>query len=188
MSALAQEHAPAVTPIEWRLSVPGVPSVVQTARRLVRMALGGSPRAGDVELIASELVTNAIRHTNGSAVTLRLLVEPGQVRVEVLDLGRVSWVRPATPADDDECGRGLLIVDALADRAGHDPVPLGRLSWAEVSWSEPAGRHTRRRDTTREDAADGGASLLLTGDRARWTARVNARSRIAPVGNRGPLF
>jgi anti-sigma regulatory factor (Ser/Thr protein kinase) len=141
--------------------VPGVPSIVGTARRLVRLALSDSPRVDDIELIASELVTNAIRHTSTesrtSAVTLRLLVESSRVRVEVLDLGRVSWVRPATPVDEDEdeCGRGLLIVDALADRAGHDPVPLGQISWAEVSWAEPriditpgvARRHRRRRDT-----------------------------------------
>ncbi len=143
MSALAHEQVPVVAPapIDWRVSVPGLPSIVSTARRLVRTALGDSPRVDDIELIVSELVTNAIRHTRsgarGSAVTLRILAEPYRARVEVIDLGRTSWVRPAAPAEEDECGRGLLIVNALADRAGHEKVPLGQVSWAEISWDEP---------------------------------------------------
>src|SRR5690349_3904837 len=49
--------------VDWRVSVPGVPAIVSVARRLVRAALRDSPRLGDIELIMSELVTNAIRHT-----------------------------------------------------------------------------------------------------------------------------
>src|SRR5262249_36561763 len=62
--------------VDWRVSVPGVPVMVAVARQLVRAALEHSPRVRDVELIISELVTNAISHTPsgevGSLVTLRI--------------------------------------------------------------------------------------------------------------------
>jgi anti-sigma regulatory factor (Ser/Thr protein kinase) len=125
--------------VDWRISVPGVSAMVSTARRLVHAALTNSPRAGDVELIISELVTNAIRHTPcgqaGGTVTLRVLATAGWVRVEVRDLGTPTLGEPARSSQEDECGRGLIIVEALADRAGREPAPGGQIAWAELTWS-----------------------------------------------------
>jgi anti-sigma regulatory factor (Ser/Thr protein kinase) len=124
--------------LDWRISVAGAPALVAVARRLVRSALDDCPRRDDIELVTSELVTNAIRHTpsgaDGSVVTLRVRAAAGRVRVEVTDQGDPSWDEPESGGDDDECGRGLAIVHLIADRAGHEPAPGGQVCWAEVRW------------------------------------------------------
>jgi anti-sigma regulatory factor (Ser/Thr protein kinase) len=127
--------------LDWRITVPGVPALVTVARRLVRSALDGCPRRDDVELVTSELVTNAIRHTPsgaaGSVVTLRIRAAAGRARVEVTDQGDPSWTAPPSAGDDDEYGRGLTLVHLLADRAGHEPAPGGQVCWAEIRWDAP---------------------------------------------------
>lgn len=140
--------------LDWRISVPGVPAIVAVARRLVGAALGDSPRRDDIELVTSELMTNAICHTpsgeSGSLVTLRIRTRPGWVRIEVSDRGSASWAEPPSAGADEERGRGLAIVHMLADRAGHEPANDGQVSWAEIHWdvSPDAGLvppSTRRR-------------------------------------------
>jgi anti-sigma regulatory factor (Ser/Thr protein kinase) len=134
--------------LDWRISVPGVPAIVAIARRLVRAALWDSRRLDDLELVASELVTNAIRHTpsgrTGSLLTLRIRGTAGWARIEVSDLGSGSWADPSSAAEGDECGRGLVIVNALADLAGHGPAADGQVSWAEIHWDvSPDAARTR---------------------------------------------
>lgn len=138
------------TELDWRVSFPGVPAIVAVARQLARATHESSPRLDDIELVTSELVTNAIRHTPsgraGSLLTLRIRGRAGWTRIEVGDLGSASWAEPAgraQTAEYEECGRGLLIVNALADRAGHESVAGGQVSWAEIHWDAPAD--TRRR-------------------------------------------
>jgi histidine kinase-like protein len=60
--------------------------------------------------------------------------EPGWARVEVFDAGTGKWNGPRDASDDDEYGRGLAIVAALADKLGHDVRPDGQTVWAEVVW------------------------------------------------------
>lgn len=140
----AHRRRPAEIPtprVDWRISVPGVPTMVSTARRLARAALSASPRADDFELIISELVTNAIRHTPsgraGASVTLRVIATAGWARVEVRDLGDdASWSGRTERPQEAECGRGLIIVNALADRAGREAVAGGQLVWAELRWTD----------------------------------------------------
>jgi anti-sigma regulatory factor (Ser/Thr protein kinase) len=120
------------------ISVPGVPATVAVARRLVRAALAGSPRCDDIELVTSELLTNAICHSGsgeeGSPVTIRIRAEDGWVRIEVTDRGNASWAEPTGAGEDEERGRGLAIVHTLADKAGHEPAAGGQVSWAEIHW------------------------------------------------------
>jgi len=80
------------------------------------------------QLLASELVTNAIRYAEGP-VTLRLIKE-GVLVCEVVDSS------PALPklqhaAKDDECGRGLQIVSKLSGRWGARRTPAGKVVWCE---------------------------------------------------------
>jgi anti-sigma regulatory factor (Ser/Thr protein kinase) len=138
--------------LDWSISVPGVPAIVTVARRLVRAALWDSRRLDDIELVASELVTNAICHTPsgraGSLLTLRIRGRAGWARIEVSDLGSGSWAEPTSPDASDECGRGLVIVNALADLAGHEPAADGQVSWAEIHWNvSPDAAPTRAGDT-----------------------------------------
>ncbi len=110
--------------LETSVTVPGLPAIVPSARRFVRGILAGSPRADDMELITAELVSNAIRHTpsgqDGGEFTLTVRTEPGWAQVEVSDAGTGQWSGPRDAADDDEYGRGLAIIAALADKLGHD--------------------------------------------------------------------
>jgi serine/threonine-protein kinase RsbW len=100
--------------------------------------MAGAPRADDMELMAAELASIAIRHTPSGAAggefTLTVRTGPGWARLEVSRRRdrRVSGPRDAS--DDDEYGRGLAIVAALADKFGHDVRVRGQTVWAEVAW------------------------------------------------------
>ncbi|MFJ4616728.1 SpoIIE family protein phosphatase [Streptomyces sp. NPDC088812] len=83
-----------------------------------------------VELVVSELVTNALRY-GGAPVTLRLIRERGLI-VEVSDGGHTSpHLRRA--AMEDEGGRGLFLVAQLTRRWGTRYTPTGKIIWTEVS-------------------------------------------------------
>ncbi|MGN6600649.1 MAG: SpoIIE family protein phosphatase [Actinomycetes bacterium] len=82
-----------------------------------------------VQLVVSELVTNAIRHGAGS-VLMECWATPQAVVVEVHDEGgRLPRRRDATP--DEESGRGLALVGELASSWGTRMVPDGKVTWAE---------------------------------------------------------
>ncbi len=124
--------------METSVTFPGLPAIVPSARRFVRGILADSPRADDAELITAELASNAIRHTpsgeDGGEFTLTVRTEPGWARVEVSDSGTGEWSAPRDGSDDNEYGRGLAIVAALADKLGHDIRASGQTVWAEVTW------------------------------------------------------
>jgi anti-sigma regulatory factor (Ser/Thr protein kinase) len=124
--------------LETSVTFPGLPAIVPSVRRFVRGILAGSPRADDMELVIAELASNAIRHSPSGAVggefTLTVRTEPGWARVEVSDAGTGEWDGPRDASDDDEYGRGLAIVAALADKLGHDVHASGQTVWAEVVW------------------------------------------------------
>lgn len=84
-------------------------------------------------LCLSELVTNAIIHAGtGSRVTVSL--DGGVLRVEVVDRGAGQDV--VGPVDDEDplrvCGRGLQLVDALADRWGSERDADGTRAWFDL--------------------------------------------------------
>jgi anti-sigma regulatory factor (Ser/Thr protein kinase) len=124
--------------VETSVTFPGLPVIVPSARRFVRGILAGSPRTDDMELITAELVSNAIRHTpsgrDGGEFTLTVRTGSGWARLEVSDAGTGEWSGPRDASDDDEYGRGLAIVGALADKLGHDVRADGQTVWAEVVW------------------------------------------------------
>ncbi|MFJ4987090.1 SpoIIE family protein phosphatase [Streptomyces sp. NPDC088732] len=131
----------------------GDPGALVEARAMVReaMAAWGMPgRADEAELAADELITNALVHTDGGAVlTLRLLPDPApahgeagvprRLRVEVHDLA-ASWPRRREPGDGELSGRGLLLVDRLADAWGVEPHGSGKSVWCEFHDAGTGGR------------------------------------------------
>lgn len=125
--------------MEWSQTYPGCTSMVPAARAFVRGMLSDSPRQRDAELIASELVGNSMRHTpsgDGGEVTVTVAVEPGRARIAVHDAGAGDWQSiPGLPSDEDDHGRGLLIVYQTADKVGHDVSEDGQTMWAELAWS-----------------------------------------------------
>ncbi|MFE9815745.1 ATP-binding protein [Streptomyces sp. NBC_00236] len=108
---------------------------VRAAREFVRSALAdwgfGEVRADDVLVCVSELATNALVHGvppgRGYRVMLWLRDE-GRVRVEVHDSGDGE---PGVREPDGESGRGLVIVEALADRWGVGERVPGKVVWCE---------------------------------------------------------
>ncbi|WP_116246862.1 ATP-binding protein [Nocardiopsis sp. FIRDI 009] len=99
-------------------------------------ALGVEPPT-DLELILSELATNAVAHSHsgdpGGTLAVRLKVYPDRVRVEVRDAGPLTGRTPTrrTPPLTAQHGRGLLLVDAFSRKWGRLPVGTGM--WAEVA-------------------------------------------------------
>ena len=93
------------------------------------------PVVDTAELLVSELVTNAVRH---AATPSELMVAyfDETLRVHVADDDR-SPPQLAQPDWSAEGGRGLLLVDVLADRWGWQPTPNGKRVWFEMS-VEPA--------------------------------------------------
>jgi anti-sigma regulatory factor (Ser/Thr protein kinase) len=119
---------------------PRAPGIARAALRLVLQAHGRAELADDAELLASELLTNAHRHTTGPYA---LRIGPGamdahRVRVAVWDGDPkvpLGFGRCAPTADvTAEKGRGLFLVRAYADDWGAYTFPAatgGKLLWAE---------------------------------------------------------
>ena len=124
--------------MQTSVTFPGLPAIVPSARRFVRGILADSPRADDIEQISAELASNAIRHSpagqDGGEFTLTVRTEPGWARVEVTDAGVGQWNTRGGGGADEEYGRGLAIVAALAGKFGHDIRAGGQTAWAEVAW------------------------------------------------------
>ncbi|MFJ8536017.1 SpoIIE family protein phosphatase [Streptomyces sp. NPDC093591] len=114
---------------QWEL--PSDPAVVSRARVAVTgqlAAWGLDDLAFTTELIASELVTNAIRHAHGS-VQLRLLRDRALI-CEVSD-GSSTSPRLRRARSTDEGGRGLFLVAQLTERWGTRYTPNGKIIWTE---------------------------------------------------------
>ncbi len=115
------------------------PHSVRQARRFVSDCLGDAADAEASEvavLLTSELVTNAIQHggPHSPSASVRLLVQDlvGRFRVEVEDAGQDMPVF-GDGAPTGVGGRGLLLVERLADRWGCERLNGGnKVVWFEV--------------------------------------------------------
>jgi GAF domain-containing protein/anti-sigma regulatory factor (Ser/Thr protein kinase) len=106
----------------------------QAARDFVARALddaGLQAQAESAVLLASELVTNSVRHA-GSALTVAVAIGQAAVRVEVRDRSPRLPAMRESMLSDDEWGRGLVLVDALAARWGAERLPSGKRVWFEL--------------------------------------------------------
>ncbi|MFH8791572.1 SpoIIE family protein phosphatase [Streptomyces sp. NPDC017941] len=116
----------------WRLAPD--PSEVSRARDLVRARLrdwGLDALADTAVLLAGELVTNAVRHTHGGRIGLRL-VRSGRLLCEVEDDdATLPTLLSAGPGD--EFGRGLRIVTSLAKEWGTSRTSGGKTVWFELA-------------------------------------------------------
>ncbi|MFI0784543.1 SpoIIE family protein phosphatase [Streptomyces lydicus] len=103
------------------------------ARRLARRALarwGLDELTDQLELLVSEVVTNAVRYAE-RPITLRLL-RTDVLRCEVGDdVPQLPRLRQARPSD--EGGRGLYLVNRMARRWGATRLSMGKVVWFELS-------------------------------------------------------
>ncbi|MFG1873412.1 ATP-binding protein [Sphaerisporangium sp. NPDC049003] len=113
---------------EAHWDLPANPEAIGKGREIALATLeswGLGDLAYEVLVILSELCTNAITY-GCPPYTMSLRSSGRCVGGEVADMGPVSVPAPRTPGDDEEHGRGLVIVAALADRWGVEPADDGR--------------------------------------------------------------
>lgn len=113
------------------------------ARRFVAAALdrwGFGGMNDSVALLVSELVTNAVVHAH-SDVELAVHLRPARVRVEVIDAAR-EHIRRRDAKDDEQSGRGMALIEALAVAWGIDSLLAGKSVWFEMERDDLASRST----------------------------------------------
>ncbi|MBT2398351.1 SpoIIE family protein phosphatase [Streptomyces sp. ISL-100] len=111
------------------------PEALSSARHMVRAAVrawGARERADEIELAADELMTNALMHTDGAAViTARVLAgAERRLRIEVEDRSS-ALPRRRDAGEAGVSGRGLMLVDRLADVWGVESRGSGKCVWCE---------------------------------------------------------
>lgn len=126
----------------WRQVFRGNEGQLGELRRWLASLLPDCPARDDVASVATELGSNAIRHTASGrdgwfTVEIMWLDKPAAVRLAVADGGA-----PAGPRliDDPlaEHGRGLMLVHGLSARTGVAGDERGRVVWADIPWAEAA--------------------------------------------------
>jgi anti-sigma regulatory factor (Ser/Thr protein kinase) len=129
-SAVAQAPVPQLRRRLERADLGAVPETRKALRELLRQ--WGRPGRSEVaELLTSELVTNALVHTDDDAVFTAVVGSRG-LRVEVRDFV-ARRPRMCVPiADDGTNGRGLVLVQSLADAWGVRAHGVGKSVWFEL--------------------------------------------------------
>ncbi|MEV7843317.1 MULTISPECIES: SpoIIE family protein phosphatase [Streptomyces] len=111
------------------------PEALSSARHMIRAAVrawGAKERADEIELAADELTTNALMHTDGGAVvTIRVMAgSERRLRVDVEDRSS-ALPRRRDAGAEGVSGRGLMLVDRLADVWGVESRGSGKCVWCE---------------------------------------------------------
>jgi anti-sigma regulatory factor (Ser/Thr protein kinase) len=128
----------------------------------------------NVELLASEVIANAVLHTDAPC-DVSVTRTDERLRVEVTDTDP-SLPSAVEAGPDDESGRGLLLVNALADAWGTRPEPMGKTTWFEIT-PEPSAEDTGnyRADAPPSPHA-GDAAVRRTERHARRASPADSRS------------
>jgi anti-sigma regulatory factor (Ser/Thr protein kinase) len=133
----------------------------------------------DILLLTTELVTNGVRHSpaaDSGSFEVGLFLAPTMIRVEVSDPGTGFEHVPHTPGTMAEGGRGLFLVEVLADRWGIEAND-GTTVWFEVDVddegaSEPASSgRDHGEDRLASEASDLAAELKALGAETRSLER-----------------
>ncbi|MFF5496215.1 ATP-binding protein [Streptomyces aquilus] len=128
-------------PWEYSLYIPNDPRAVTVSRRTLRLILtmhGLITLVDAAELLAAELISNAVLHTDGPAA-LRIRWRDGVLRIG-------AWDADPEPPDppqkltgdlDAESSRGLALVAATSDLWGWQPLSRfgnrGKYVWCELA-------------------------------------------------------
>jgi anti-sigma regulatory factor (Ser/Thr protein kinase) len=131
--------APALRRRLRKAELTAVGEVRGALRELLRRRSWGGPELEAVaELLTSELVTNALVHTDAGAEVTATVVDDrdrdgatDRLRVEVRDFV-ARRPRPRRPGGESTHGRGLLLVQTLADAWGVRTQGAGKVVWFEL--------------------------------------------------------
>jgi serine/threonine-protein kinase RsbW len=144
-TAKAPPDMPVSPLLWWAREFPGSTDQVGRARGWLEELLPGCEPLDDLSLLVSELCTNAVLHTDsgkpGGKFSLTIEWTPVAVKALILDQGSptVPTITAGKDAWDDEYGRGLFLVDQLADHWDTTDFPDGRLVWLEIPWTAKGG-------------------------------------------------
>lgn len=130
--------ATAAPGLRWRRTFPGEAHQLGALRRWLESLLPSCEARDDVALVATELGTNALRHTAsgcGGSFAVEIIWFQQAVRVAVADGGASTG---PTVIDDPaaESGRGLRLVQSLSVHIGACGDHRGRMVWADVPWTD----------------------------------------------------
>ncbi|MFI0982478.1 ATP-binding protein [Streptomyces sp. NPDC021093] len=138
-------HDRQTTTQQWQMQFRSVRKCVPLVRGLLTKKLAnwgyGQDDIDRVTLVCGELSANAIEHggRHGPLFEVKVTAEGPHCLVEVSDASRTP-PRPVEADQDDEGGRGLLLVAALAEETGHhDCHPTGKTVWARLVLDAPKG-------------------------------------------------
>ncbi|MFJ1598737.1 SpoIIE family protein phosphatase [Streptomyces sp. NPDC088261] len=124
-----------VRPVRASWTVWRLPDAVMHARRFTARTLrawGLSEEADVVLLVVSEMVTNALVHTQGS-VRLDLALAADRLRIAVTDGSPRAPAKPVIVDWESTGGRGILLVEAMSAAWGSVPVSGGKQVWSEIT-------------------------------------------------------
>lgn len=140
MTSLRPPVEAASVGLAYSQSFPCEPSTAEIGREVVRDVLGVwhlDYLVDRAELIVTELIANASRHTLSPEIRLVIgRLSPTQVRVGVVDEEPSSLPAVSHADEEDEAGRGLFLIDAVADRWGCDLHGSIRGPWGKEVWAE----------------------------------------------------
>ncbi|WP_329228210.1 ATP-binding protein [Streptomyces canus] len=121
----------------WDLAFTAQPGEVRALRRIMRLHLGiwGLQDISDqAQLCVSELVSNVITHVGiGTPATLMVSMSGTHLRIEVHDPDTRALPTLVDAVSDAEAGRGMALVDAIADRWGVQLCADRKVTWCELS-------------------------------------------------------
>ena len=135
----------------WRF--PGRPDAAKAVRDGVRTVLNERhvppPTIDTIELVVSELTSNAIRHVGGDFTATVGWAAAGGILIEVTDGLPPTTAAPqpctlrdrAYEGEEDEGGRGLMLIRAFATAWGRRPLPSGNAVWAYFATATSAHKN-----------------------------------------------
>ncbi|MEU0284067.1 SpoIIE family protein phosphatase [Streptomyces sp. NPDC052492] len=114
---------------------PGDPQALSDTRSMIRTAAGAwgaRDRADEIELVADEMITNVLMHTEGSATVILSVLDGTErrLRIEVEDSSS-ALPRRREAGESGVSGRGLLLVETLTDVWGVEARGGGKCVWSE---------------------------------------------------------
>lgn len=188
-----------VAPTTYEANLPHSSVSVRQARAKLAQELSERDVLGtvvdDAVLILSEFVTNSLRHARAlNSDTIRVswsLSGEGVLRIEVTDGGGTTRpvTKPYSMSVSAQAGRGLEIVDRLADRWGSQREESGDeyTVWAElVVRARHAGRRGRARNSGRATQSGGGATITALPSHPQSQQSGGERPGSGPSSSRGP--
>jgi serine/threonine-protein kinase RsbW len=141
--------------VRWQRVFPGEERQLGVLRRWLESLLPDCPARDDVASVATELGSNAVRHTasgRGGWFAAEITWYQLAVRVAVADCGAPDGPRVIDDLAGED-GRGLLLVQGLSVRTGVRGDHRGRLVWADVPWGDAAAAEPASPQDPRQTAS-----------------------------------